>query len=267
MMKLNEPLVTERSLTHALSSTTGLKRTTPTAAISSITPENSQLEQLTLQQPKFCGIQQLVLPVPNLHGQTLKTCTYNHPWTDTNTCVYAPTSSRMHPKTLTTSGTKYTIDMEIQGGCYSLPQAGILANKLLKKQLATDGYFKLPHTPGLFKHISHPIQFALVVDDFGIKYIGKQHLDHLFASIKRNYDVTVDYKGSLYCGITLNWHYDKGYLDISMPEYVNKQLIKYNHPRPKKTVNTPWEPHPIKYGNPIQPTLPHDDSPHRANNR
>ena len=96
------------------------------------------------------------------------------------------------------------IYMEIRRGCYGLPQAGILADKLLKKRLANDGYFELPHTPGLFKHTSRPIQFSLVVDDFGIKYIGKQHLDHLIASIKRNYDVTVDYTGSLYCGITLD---------------------------------------------------------------
>ena len=36
---------------------------------------------------------------------------------------------------------------------YGFPQSGILANKLLKERLATDGYFELPHTPapGLFK--------------------------------------------------------------------------------------------------------------------
>jgi hypothetical protein len=151
--------------------------------------------------------------------------------------------------------------MEIRRGCYGLPQAGILANKLLKKRLATDGYFELPHTPGLFKHISRPVQFSLVVDDFGIKYSGQEHLDHLIQAIKRHYDVKVDHTGSLYCGITLDWHYDKEYLDISMPGYVTKQLTKYNHPLPKKPVNTPWEPYPIKYGHPIQETLPHDDSP------
>eukprot|EP00804_Cyclotella_cryptica_P000090 CCRYP_013749-RA/>CCRYP_013749-RA protein AED:0.16 eAED:0.11 QI:0/0/0/1/0/0/3/0/1031 len=81
--------------------------------------------------------------------------------------------------------------MEIRCGCYCLPQAGILANKLLKQRLATDRYFELPHTPGLFKHICQPVQFFLAVDDFGIKYIGQQHLEHLIASIKR--DVTVDH--------------------------------------------------------------------------
>jgi hypothetical protein len=39
--------------------------------------------------------------------------------------------------------------MEIQKGMYGLPQAGILANKLLKKRLACHGYFEQPHTPGL----------------------------------------------------------------------------------------------------------------------
>jgi hypothetical protein len=153
------------------------------------------------------------------------------------------------------------IYMEIRRGCYRLPQTGILANKLLKKRLATDGYFELPHTPGLFKHITSPVQFSLAVDNFGIKYIGKQHLDHLITSIKHHYDVKIDYTGSLYCGITLDWHYDNSYLDISMPGYVAKQLTKYNHPLLNKPAHTPWEPNPIKYGNPVQQTLPQDDSP------
>ena len=55
---------------------------------------------------------------------------------------------------------------------YGLPKAGILANKLLKKRLAKYGYFEMPHTPGLWKHVSRPIAFTLVVDDFGIKYEG-----------------------------------------------------------------------------------------------
>jgi hypothetical protein len=42
--------------------------------------------------------------------------------------------------------------MEICKGMYSLPQAGILANKLLKKRLEKHGYFKQPHTPRLWRH-------------------------------------------------------------------------------------------------------------------
>ncbi len=57
---------------------------------------------------------------------------------------------------------------------YGLPQAGILANKLLKKRLRHHGYFEQPHTLGLSKHVSRPVWFNLCVDDFGIKYIGNK---------------------------------------------------------------------------------------------
>ena len=40
--------------------------------------------------------------------------------------------------------------MEIIRGMYGLPQAGILANKLLRKRLEPHGYFEVQHTPGLW---------------------------------------------------------------------------------------------------------------------
>jgi hypothetical protein len=49
------------------------------------------------------------------------------------------------------------IYMEIQRGMYVLPQASILANKLLRKHLHQHGYFEVQQTPGLWKHISHPV--------------------------------------------------------------------------------------------------------------
>jgi hypothetical protein len=48
--------------------------------------------------------------------------------------------------------------MEIHKGVYGLPQAGILANKLLKKRLAKHGYFEQLHTPGLRRH--NPVQYG-----------------------------------------------------------------------------------------------------------
>jgi hypothetical protein len=74
--------------------------------------------------------------------------------------------------------------MEICKGMYGLPQAGILANKLLKKRLAIHGYYEQPRTPGLFKHKSHPVWFSHAVDDFGIKYIGKDILQHLYDALR-----------------------------------------------------------------------------------
>ena len=83
------------------------------------------------------------------------------------------------------------------------PQAGRIKNNLLKKCLAYYGYFERPHTPGLWKHVSRPTQFTLVVDNFGIKYVGQENLDHLLMALRKYYEVSVDEEGSLYCGITL----------------------------------------------------------------
>ena len=138
--------------------------------------------------------------------------------------------------------------MKIICGMYGLPQAGILANKLLKERLLEHGYYEVQHTPGLFAHTHRPIWFTLVVDDFGIKYIGKEHVDHLFSVLKQHYEIEIDWGGKLYCGISLNWHYDKKYVDIAMPNYVQKQLIKYQHQKPKRPQHCPYQPNPIFYG-------------------
>eukprot|EP00804_Cyclotella_cryptica_P027479 CCRYP_007450-RA/>CCRYP_007450-RA protein AED:0.29 eAED:0.29 QI:0/0/0/1/1/1/3/0/633 len=153
------------------------------------------------------------------------------------------------------------IYMEIRRGCYGLPQSGILANKLLKKRLAKHGYFEVAHTPGLWKHVSRPVQFTLVVDNFGIKYVGEDNFNHLINALQQHYDVTINKEGKLYCGITLNWDYNKRTLDISMLGYVQKQLIKYNHPMPKSPQHCPWSPHPIQYGSKTREPLPPDESP------
>jgi hypothetical protein len=152
--------------------------------------------------------------------------------------------------------------MEIRKGMYGLPQAGILANKLLKKRLATHGYFKQPHTPGLFSHKSHPIWFNLAVDNFRIKYIGEATLQHLYDSLRAEaYNIVKDQAGGLYCGINLKWNDANGYVDLSMPTYVMKQLTRYSHPTPIKPQHCPIAPNPITYGKNIQAPNPTDNSP------
>jgi hypothetical protein len=61
---------------------------------------------------------------------------------------------------------------QINGGMYGLPQAGKLANDLLVECLASAGYVQSKHVDGLFSHTTLPIQFCLIVDDFGVKYVG-----------------------------------------------------------------------------------------------
>ena len=62
------------------------------------------------------------------------------------------------------------------------------------------------------------------MDDFGVKYVGKEHANHLVASLQMKYKLVEDWTGDLYCGINLHWDYDVRTLDISMPGYVHRQL-------------------------------------------
>ena len=52
-------------------------------------------------------------------------------------------------------------------GMYGLPQAGLITNELLETGLNKHGYRQSKLVPGLWKYA--PIQFTLVMDDFGVK--------------------------------------------------------------------------------------------------
>ena len=52
----------------------------------------------------------------------------------------------------------------------------------------------------------------------------------------------------MYCGITLDWHYDAKYVNISMPNYVHEQLIRYKTDSLRKPHYRPYDPKPIHYG-------------------
>jgi hypothetical protein len=86
---------------------------------------------------------------------------------------------------------------------YGLPQAGRLKNNLLVTRLSPHGYHSVEHTHGMWRHKMHHITFTLLVDYFGVKYVGKEHADHLLNSLKQHYEVTEDWEGKLYCGILL----------------------------------------------------------------
>ncbi len=75
-------------------------------------------------------------------------------------------------------------------GMYGLPQSGLIANELLEKRLNEHGYRQSKLVPGLWQHNTHPIQFFLVVDDFGVKYVGKEHARHLKKVLKMHYKLT-----------------------------------------------------------------------------
>jgi hypothetical protein len=69
--------------------------------------------------------------------------------------------------------------IEIRKGMYGLKQASLLANQLLQTRLAPFGCYPAHHTPGIWLHKTRPISFSLVVDDFTVKYVGKENADLL----------------------------------------------------------------------------------------
>jgi hypothetical protein len=145
--------------------------------------------------------------------------------------------------------------VRIDKGMYGLPQAGILANKLLEKRLGKHGYYQCRHTPGLWRHTSRPISFSLVVDDFAIKYVGKEHVNHLLNLLRRDYEaVSVDWEAALYCGITCLWDYDNRICELSMPGYIIAVLKKFLHQWSSRAQHSPHRHNPKQYGVTIQLT-------------
>jgi hypothetical protein len=153
------------------------------------------------------------------------------------------------------------IYLEMRRAVWGLPQAGILANKSLRKRLLSHGYFECNNMPGLQKHKTRPILFTLVVDDFGVKYVGKEHIDHIIWCIKQKYELTKDWTGNLSCRLKLNWDYDARTLDISMPGYIKKVLQKYKYCMPAKLQHCPYSLVPKQYVSKAQSSLPIGISP------
>jgi hypothetical protein len=129
--------------------------------------------------------------------------------------------------------------IEIRKGMYGLKQAGLLANQLLQTRLAPFGYYPARHTPGLWLHKTRPISFTLVVDDFAVNYVGKQHAEHLRNALLRTYELTTDWTATVYSDMTLKWDYKNRTCNISMPGYVSNVLRKFQHDAPKHPQHTP----------------------------
>eukprot|EP00804_Cyclotella_cryptica_P000823 CCRYP_001070-RA/>CCRYP_001070-RA protein AED:0.36 eAED:0.36 QI:0/-1/0/1/-1/1/1/0/335 len=101
--------------------------------------------------------------------------------------------------------------------------------------------------------------FTLIVDDFGIEYVGQHHAHHLLDVIKQHYGLTENWQGNLYAGINLDWNYTNRTCRLTMDNYIATVLSKYNHPTPKKRQLFPSKAAPIIYGATTQLT-PNEDT-------
>ena len=81
----------------------------------------------------------------------------------------------------------------------------------------------------MWRHQTRPLQFSLVVDDFGVKYERQEDITHILDATKTIYKICEDWDVKLYCGLNLRWdYYNWGFL-VSMPNYVTKVLPKFQN--------------------------------------
>ena len=143
-------------------------------------------------------------------------------------------------------------------GMYGLPQLGKLAHDYLVAYLALGGYFPTQFTSGLFTNRTNTIQFALIVDDFGVKYTNQWDFNAFVQHLQRKYSITKD-DGIRFNGITLRWDYINWECELSIPDYNKNAFIRFKHPLLFKPQHSPYPWTPPKYCQRIQyaaPSLP-----------
>ena len=88
---------------------------------------------------------------------------------------------------------KNWVYFEYLRGAYGLPKSDILAKNLLRSRLEKEGYYETATTPGLWQQKWRPIMFCIIVDDFGVEYVVKQHAKNLAMILKKYHNITEDW--------------------------------------------------------------------------
>ena len=107
--------------------------------------------------------------------------------------------------------------------------------------------------------------FVLIVDDFGIEYVGDHHLHHLRTVLTNHYTITEDLDVFFFPGIDLKWNYTKIHAQctscLSMDGYIANLLLKYGHKAPTKHQLPPHRHREINYGSKEKLVAEEDTSP------
>ena len=95
-----------------------------------------------------------------------------------------------------------SILFEVTKSMYGLPHAGKIAQDVLIGRLAKHGYLQTG-TTCLFRHVTNGVAFALVVDDFAVKFKDLVSADHLIACLELFYKLTIKRNATKYLGLTI----------------------------------------------------------------
>ena len=114
----------------------------------------------------------------------------------------------------------------VHRGMYGLPQAGFLAQPQLIQHLRTHGYHQT-NPPCLFRHVTNDVTFALVVDDFLVKYPTTDSANHLQRTLALLHEMKVDWSASKYIGFSISFNNHERTVTLSMPGYISKVLTRF----------------------------------------
>ena len=153
-----------------------------------------------------------------------------------------------------------TVLFQVDGTMYGHPVAGRIANADLVAHLALHNYLQDPDIPSFFQHTNNLVSFTLVVDDFGIKYTGKDTLEDLIRVLQLKYTIKIDITGQKYVGLRLAWDYIANTVTLDMPTAIPDALARFLPNGPRKKTKTPGIYVPPNYMSPdMRATV--DDSP------
>jgi hypothetical protein len=82
--------------------------------------------------------------------------------------------------------------------------------------------------------------FTLCVDDFGIKYIGREHANHLAKVLEERYKCSIDWDRKCYLGMNMDWDYNGPRVHASILNYISKALARFQNRAPNKPQHQPY---------------------------
>jgi len=77
------------------------------------------------------------------------------------------------------------------------------------------------------------------IDDFGVKYVEREHAEHLLATLNKDYETSTKWEGERYISLTIDWDYPQQMVHISMPGYCERAGQRFHHRLPTKRQDQP----------------------------
>ena len=177
-------------------------------------------------------------------------------------------TSNYRPELLDELGITPYIQHDNTGKCFfyaqvnktipGFPQAGFHANQQLVHHLAEHGYYQTT-TPSLYRHLTRPIAFCLVVDDFGVKYSDIADFHALVDCLALRYHVKASPTANLFLGLTVDYDTGNRTLTMSMPSYI-PALLHLHRPLGIRLASSPSIYIPPKFGSSAPQMSPEDFS-------